>query len=512
MIRSSLIAVFTFIVLNGISQDIKWGALQTANKYAVFKSYLTTSSGFYMIKTIDIKKQKGIYIEKYGNKLLNQQNSVFFSNPIFQNGKTYYERVMLCNNQLHWYVSNFDRTNRKQELYKMIIDTNLNKASEPVKIDSYDLGETKTLPGYTFHSSPDKKFNLIIRKFPVDKYSNEKYYFIMHDSLLNELWKKEIEIPYANNVFEISEKIVDNAGNVHLLATIAPEKQKNELFNRSVASSKYLMISFYATENKLKEFEITLDGKYITSVTAGVNPKGNIAVGGFYSNTNTFTLAGTFYLTMSPTTKKVITLNLKPFEKEFLMEFMSERSANRGEELNDFYFDHFILNEDGSAILVAEEYYRQTFTYFDPYNQLYYDNNTFNFNSIIVVKVNPLGEIEWTKKISKRQVSSTGYNEFFSYALAKSNDQLHLFFNDHSSNTKTNVINDDNIAALTQSKFSVPVIVSLNAEGKGTKGILFKPDKNRLTLIPSVCRQIDEKTYLLYRQRRNNFQFGIINF
>lgn len=519
MMRSTVfLCLLLFFCNAGFSQNtgnkeekMVWGpVLETTNKNAIIKSIVPFESGFFIVKTIDTKKQKGIIVEKYNRNDLNREKENFFPYPDFPNGRTAYEKVFYTMGRLLWYVSCFEPSTRRHVLYRMEIDAGLGAASQPVKVDEYDNGTSRSLAGFTIVQSGDKKYTLCIRKFPFDKYDNEKYYFIMHDSLMNEIWRKEIEIPYANNLLEISDKFIDYHGNVHLLATLAPEKQKGEMFSKTIATSKYLLISYYATENKMKEFEINLDGKYITSVTAGVNPVGNVAIGGFYSNTHSLSLAGTFYLTISPETKNVITLNQKPFEKDFLREFMSEKSVNRGGELSDFYFDHFILNEDGSALLVAEEYFKQTYTYFDPYNQLYYDNNTYNFNSIIVVKVNNKGEIAWTRKISKRQVSSTGYNEFFSYSLAKGEEKLYITFNDNNNNARDSLVDQDQVYALTQTRYATPVLVTFDDNGKARKQQLYVPGREKMLLLPGVSRRIDQKHYLICRARRNDIQFGIL--
>jgi hypothetical protein len=497
-----------FITANLVAQEIQWGPVNEIQRNSKIKSYISFENGFYILKTINTKKQKGIYVEKYSGSGLSMQQHAFFANPVFVNSNITFEKLVVRNNKLYWFLSNFDKLNRRHELYKIEIDSALGKASDPVQIDGYNIANSRSLPGFSIHQSSDKKSLLILRKFPFDKYANEKYNFIMYDSLMNEVWKKEIELPYPNNLFDITEKMIDLNGNIHLLATLAHEKQKGELFNRNVATTKYLLISYFPAENKLKEFEINLDGKYITAVTAGINPKGDIAVGGFYSNSNNFALAGTFFLTVSTQTKKVIALNQKPFDKQFLMEFMSEKAANKGEELTDFYFDHFILNDDGSALLIAEEYFKQTHTYFDPNNQLYYDNNTYNYNSIIVVKVDSNGEISWTRKISKRQISSTGYNEFFSYALAKGNNDLYIFFNDHSANLKRPDVNDESVFGLTQIKFSVPVLITFDENGNTTKKKFYDPGKERLILLPTVCRRLNDDYYMICRQRKNKIQFG----
>ena len=502
------ILFFLFLSLATFAQEqnIQWSEIIPIKKNSVVKTILNNKQAFYVVQSLRGKKLTGIQIDKFTSSSLVLEKSVVLNYPVIGNGKAQHEQMLLKGGKLIWLLTNFDRVSRKHALYQITISADLGTLSEAIKIDEYNIESSKSLPGYTFHSEETGNFNLICRKFPFDKYSKEKFYFYMMDSNFRQIWKKEIELPYANNLLNINQKFIDHKGNVHLLATLAPEKQKNELFNRRIAVDKYLLISFYPLENKVKEFEISLDGKFITSVTAGVNPAGNIAIGGFYSNTNEFTLAGTFYLLISAENKKIITLNQKAFDKDFLMEFMSEKSANNGEELTDFYFDHFILNEDGSAMLIAEEYFKQTYTYFDPYNQLYYDNNTYNFNTIIVVKVNMNGEITQTHKINKRQISNTGYNNYLSYTIAKGDSTLYVMFNDHSGNFKNK--NSDQANALTTIKFAVPALVTIQNNGKNDKSILFEDNKNNLVLLPSLCRQLDNSTYLLCRSKRKYMQFG----
>lgn len=511
MRKFSTILLLLLFAVTGIHAQVTWGEQIRVEKNAVVKTVLKNQNHFFIVRTINTKKQRGISIEKFNSGTLIREKNIFFKNPVVPNASIIYEKVTLNYKSIHWFFSAYNRTTKIHELYRIEIPLELDNQSSPEKLDEYNIEGAKSIPGYTLHESENRLHYLAIRKFPFDKYANEKYLFIMMDSAMQVKWKKEIELPYANNLFDINEKLIDLDGNVHLLATLSPEKEKGDFFSRRIASNKYLMISFYPAENKLKEFDITLDSKFITSVTAGVNPAGNIAIGGFYSNSNQFALAGTFYFLFSPQTKKIISVNQKAFEKEFMMEFMSEKSASKGEELNDFYFDHFLLNKDGSALMVAEEYYRQTYSYYDPYNQLYYNNNTYNFNAIIVVKVNAGGAIEWTRKINKKQISNTGSNEYYSYTLAKGDSSLILLYNDHPANLKEKNLESDRVQSLTNSRFSTPTQVTIAANGTTKKEKFYDSNKDNLTLIPTLCRQLDEKTYLVCRQRKSILQFGIIN-
>jgi hypothetical protein len=300
----------------------------------------------------------------------------------------------------------------------------------------------------------------------------------------------------------------DKLGNVHMLCTIAPEKKKDDAIDRSIAYNKNLLISFYPRENKIKEFEITLEGKYIGSVTADINPKGNISVGGFYSNRNQYSIAGTFYLTLNPITRSIETKNLRALEKEFLMEFTGKKSG-KAQELNDFYFDHFILNEDGSAYFVAEEYYMLTTSYFDTYTQIYQDNYSFHYNDIIVVKVNSAGEIEWSEKIPKRQTSTTGRSDYYSYSLANTPAGLYLFFNDNPSNFNESANKEnDNVYALNRPNAGEAAMVTIDEKGNIKRTRLI-PNQDKMQLIvPGLTYQPDDKAVILYRQQKNDFQFG----
>ena len=100
--------------------------------------------------------------------------------------------------------------------------------------------------------------------------------------------------------------------------------------------------------------------------------------------------------------------------------------------------DQLILRNDGGALLIAEQYFVQEEydrnQFYDPYYSNYYNRNyndidyVYNYNDIIVVNIRPDGEIEWTARIPKRQVTTNDGGYYSSYAMSIVRSKIYFVF------------------------------------------------------------------------------------
>jgi hypothetical protein len=233
----------------------------------------------------------------------------------------------------------------------------------------------------------------------------------------------------------------------------------------------YKIILFETGSDAPREFDIQLDGKTISDMGFRLGKNQDLIVAGFYSNKGRYSdeIAGTFYLKLDAHSQEVVAKGLNEFDKSFLMNFMSARNANRGEELREFKIDQIVDREDGGAYMVAEQRYRQTVS---TYNGRYTTTDYYyNFNDIIVASIDPEGKINWVKTIPKTQVTINDRGPFSGYAMAVSGSTIHFVFNDNAKNLR--IPNPRDYRTFTGPKNAASMLVSFKENGQEKRQTLF---------------------------------------
>ena len=183
----------------------------------------------------------------------------------------------------------------------------------------------------------------------------EEFTFNMYDTTFDKLWEKKIKLPYLDQEFTIVQNKVDRDGNVFLLTAYKSLVSKQSK-PRGLPIKNYTVLIYNKEQNRLKEFNISLKDKWVSGVNMEFNHAGDLMVGGFYNETSENGISGTFYLVVDKTSLGVKKKSLNPFTETFLSGFPMNKKERLESKLEDFYFDHFLIAEDGSAFFTAEQY------------------------------------------------------------------------------------------------------------------------------------------------------------
>jgi hypothetical protein len=449
-----------------------------------------------------------VLIEKYNSQTLALEKSKEFTLPLAKGEKTGFKEVIIYGGKIVFLLSQYIKVEHTSYAYACSTGYDLEILSEPKEIDKVELKSARQSPGFNFILSKDENKLLVQHNFPFEKYNNEKFSYIVYDTAFSVIWQKEIEMPYKDKIFKVNEYILDDSTNIHLLSQISPEPEKGDEKMRGTPNNSYLIISYFHKENKIKELDINLSDKWVSSVTFDIAPTGDLIAGGFYSNTQYFSIAGTFYLRIDDTTRVITAQGMKAFEKDFMREFLPEKKIKKGKELTDFYFDHFVLREDGGALLVAEQYYMITNYYWDPYLYTYNYTYQYYYNDIILVNVAADGTIEWTKKIPKKQISANDGGYYSSYAFGYNGSDACIIFNDHPDNLAMHKQTDPNYKMMAKPWKSQAVEVRVDKLGEITYKALFTASKDNLIMRPKLFFQKDTSSLILMGTKGNNYRFG----
>lgn len=361
--------------------------------------------------------------------------------------------------------------------------------------------------------SADSTLLLIHHENNINRKANESFDLKVLDLNLEIIWQKEIELPYRSDLFEINQYLLDENGHVYMMTGIRTEKAQVRQEERPLSEKRYVLVTYDPDRNKVKEFEVGLDDKWVISTASDLTPEGDLAIGGFYSNDRYFSVAGTFFFRVDGKSKEVAAKGLKAFDDAFLRQFIKENRLEKERELDNFYFDHFVLRDDGGASLVAEQYYvtqrfradittgRQEIQYF------------YHYNDIIVVDVLPDGNIHWAKKIPKEQVTMNDDGRYSSYALTSDEGNLFFVFNDHPDNAQRFRTNPQSAPrSFTSTKNSVVNAVAINHDGQQRRLPLLESKEERTAVKPKVNLSTGSGELLIYAQYRRHFRLGRFNF
>ena len=328
-----------------------------------------------------------------------------------------------------------------------------------------------------------------------------------------------------------------------MLGVIYEDKSR---FRRSGKPTyQYVLLTYRNNGETVEEYKVDLGEKFITDLTYRVARNGDLVFSGFYSDRGTYSVKGTYFFRLNPETKEITNKNLRAFDFKFLTEYLSDNKRDKAKkadrkgdtkkspELYQYALDELILRSDGGAVLIAEQYYvEQRYDYndrYDPYgyggfyrsrfrnnpygfgynnyrDQTYY----YNYNDIIVVNIKPTGEIEWTARIPKQQVTTNDGGYFSSYAMSIIKDKFYFVFNDNPKNYDPND-KSDHLHGY-NGRNSVITLAAVDKNGGVTMDPIFDNRQAGITTRPKICKQIGRNEMLIYGERGRKYRFGSLKF
>jgi len=502
--------ILNVICLGAQTPQLEWGPELVRPRRTEIAGFLgCDKNSFYCVRSMRSFFSVGIgAIEKYSKKTMTLEYVKEFKMPEVNGKELQYEHMFILNGQILVFSSAYFSDQNKKIAYVQKINTNDGSlAGQPKEIDQIVADKKRNSGSFSFIVSNDSTKILIARNDPYEKYANEKFSYKLLDANTNIIWSASLELPYKDKYFSISNYRVDNSGKVYMLASVMKEKEDRE---KKKPSYSYNLISYNNASKSLKEMPISLGDKYISDIRFAITPKGNIAVGGFYSNKNAAGLAGTFFMSVDKEKNQVLSQGTKDFSSEFLTEFMSARHADKHKELYNYSVDYLVSQSNGGLIMVAEQFYVNAVTTCQPKGgctTTYY----YNYNDIIVVSFNPDASVKWMKHIPKTQVSANDGGYHSSYSFVVTNDKLNFIYNDNPKNLKPDA--DPKRTKNGISKKMVTVIVGMNiSDGNFNKTSMFSAKEERIYTIPKIAMQLSKNQSLFYAIKRKKFKFAIITY
>lgn len=522
-----LIAVLTYLVLPVLCQGqskevgIVWGPEEKESKKTTLNDIVGyDKSGIFAYKT----RSKGLYgfnsiiILEHFNQKLELTKSIEIELE-YQKKEMNFEYFIHLNNNLYVFSSFTNQKSKKKYLFYQTIEKNtlsVNKDLKKVAEIDYDGNSKYNSGNFQYELSRDSSKLLVYYNTPFEKGEKEKFGLHVFNNKMEELWNKEITLPYIEELFEVEDYLVDIFGNVHVLGTLFNEKRKEKV--KGEPNFQYQIISYSENGQKKNMYPVKIEGRFLTDMQIEINDNQELICGGFYSDEGTYSIKGSYFLKIDTDSKNILTKNFKEFDFEFITEGMTEREEKKAKkkeeqgksvELYEYDLDDIILKDDGGAVLIGEQYFIRTVTH------SHYDGNGgwytstsyhYNYNDIIVINISSDGKIIWNEKIAKKQVTSNDGGFYSSYALNVTEDKLHFVFNDNPKNLSED-LEEGKLYNFNRSRESVVALVTVDSEGNQKRKALFSSKESETLTRPKVCKQISEKNMILFGQEKKYHRF-----
>lgn len=339
----------------------------------------------------------------------------------------------------------------KDKMFSLFSNTDLNNKINTLEIDeinkstllpegnektlaeiSFEEGNKRNTGGFSYTQSQDSSKVLVYYYLPYVKGQPQKFGMHVYNDEFEEIWNKEIELPYDDELFDIVSYRVGNDGNVYVLGKVYEEKHRDK--KRGEVNYKYHVFYYTKNENDTYDMPIESKSKFFNEISMSLNNNNQVICVGLYTTSLGGVSEGTFYMRIDSKTHKVVADTQKEFSE--LMDDNnndSERKRKRKQDrvYRNYDFRQIIQKEDGGIIVVAEQYYVVVVTSTSTSSTGTSTKTTYyyHYDNILVLNIDKNGKFIWQKIIPKNQVSANDGGYYSSYTLAVKEDKLYFLYN-----------------------------------------------------------------------------------
>jgi hypothetical protein len=502
---------------NAQNLGVKWGESYKNRK----NSYITKiigedEDGYYAFRYSGgyvFSYVPHIWLDKYSNFSLAQQFSKEMEIPTRSGEEVMIEDMLQIKGRFILLTSFFNRDASKKSVFAYGVDSTGKVQTKNSREVDYIPSETRRDNRREFVAlSSDSAALFFYHTEYNDKNGNERLVCRLVDGqTLSERYFKSIDIPYKKEQVNIINGISDADGNFFVLLRIGTI-EKNAFF-KDKSQYSYLLISIAADE-KVKEYDLNLGTRTISEIVLKRAPDGNILLAGFYSNNakSADDMAGTFYIRIDGKTGNIGSKGVKDFDKDFLALFMSDKKIDKGRELYKYKLNDVIIRPDQGVILIAEQTYEDVICFFDNRTGLQTCNTHYHYNDIIVISINPDGNVAWTRKIPKQQETINDDGLFSSYLLYQRNQTLYMLFNDDIRNFTQQALPFGTFDAepfnMTAPHKAQVAVVTIDSTGYVAKKPFFNSKDSHIIIRPSLSYKASSDVTIIYGEYGNRFRMG----
>ncbi|MBK8497562.1 MAG: hypothetical protein IPL52_01785 [Flavobacteriales bacterium] len=470
-----------------------------------------------------MSKKKDVLIQRVDGSLRTQYSKVL--DLEMEKKDLELEDLMVIGDRILAFTSLYDKKADKRTMYLRTFGAdNMMPEGGWQRVAEFD-SEKERQGGFGVELSPNRKHVLVHVQLPYEKEMPEKFQLHVFSADMAPEWDREITLPYDDKLFSFEEFRVDCKGDVVMIGVKYLEKREAKANKRAGKAAYDYHLITYSADGSEQDHAININDKFLQDLTLSLDSSsmGDILCGGFYGEKGTNKVRGCFFLSLDPKTKAVKHQSYKEFSDDFITQYMTakqeekarKKAEKKDEELELYEYDlsDIVRRDDGGAVLVGEQYYMYTTQncYTSQGRTTCYTVYHYLYNSIIVINIDPDGNIAWASQIPKFQHTTNDGGYFSSYAMEVKGDKLYFIYNDNGENLFLNA-GDKFKPTDFQGKSSIVTMATVSIDGHVKREAFFDPEKRDLILRPKSARQLDDDRMFIYSTRKKDYRFGMVTF
>lgn len=500
--------------------DVKWGADMTIKDNGQFD---------YVIDDVDnstfmlMRRKKDVLVQRMDGLKVAWQKPVDLE--LDKKDLTIHTTI-LTKTDILVFCNYYDKKDDENRLYLSSYDqASFKPLKHFEKVASIPAFKSSNTEAFIISSSPDRSKVLVQVLPPLDKEGVERSSMNVYDADMQLQWSQEFSLPFTDVEYRVESQRVDNDGSVLVLGVkYADKKEKKVLKRQNKSTYEYHLLVYTGDSPTPQDHAIAVQDKFLQDMTLSMADKGDIICAGLFGNKGSFSVRGAFFLRLDRATKAISHESFKEFSDDFITSYMTEKEAKKVKkkaekkdeelELPEFVLHDIIHRDDGGAVLIAEQYFMRvvTTTSSTP-NGGTVTTTTYHYfyNDVVVVNIDPEGNIEWAAKVPKRQHSVNDGGTYSGCAVEVKGSRIYLVFNDTGENLF--VKPGDKIKQFElKGKDALVILATIGEDGNVFREALFTPDRRDVILRPQDCVQLKDDAMFIYASRKKDYRFGLIEF
>lgn len=352
--------------------------------------------------------------------------------------------------------------------------------TEVKSVEKFEIKNISNPGSFKVNISPSGKTILVMTEHPVDKTKNEGAKFNVYDEKLNKISELSLSFSVTSKPNPVNKPFVTDRGDVFL---IKKDREKTDY--------KFFLYAYNAEMKGWNQKQITIPGKKIADIDAGINSSQEFVVAGFYNTLDVSSYEGYFYYCMDASLKYVSKAT-NPFTSEFMSEFIGKKAAlKEGAVISGYYFENLITAPDNNCYIIAE---------IEEQNE-----QNFKYGDILYLQLSKDGNIRNAGKVKNNQESNADGGEWSSFNYAAVKDTLHLFHNEVNASASKSKFGEEVLYGTYHSRLTKGNTSTTVPE----KEMIFAND-DKLAFHPAFVYQTGDNyiIYLLLTKDNTNFVVG----
>lgn len=446
--KKNVLVILSFLMFFGaqaqksLSKDFSYTVSDPYQVYDSAKKFYFTKNGemltvkpwkkYLVIQKFDVATLKQTSIKEYNNLpknyvvegMIEVKDKYYFFYSSWTGKKTKHE-------QLFYYEIDFEKGEFIGKPVK-IIDIDGKLAGSPMA--TYASGGMQMGFGFGFSMGVVDKFDFLVskdqskiliqyRKKPKVKKDTKSWDIIgvgVYDVSLTKIWSREYKMPYTERRMNALDYAVDSDGNGYILTKVFHDDSNKDKKKKKDTEANYHIELFrlLKTSESIEKTKITLGKKFINGISLFESPDNYMICAGYYNKGLHKKLNNSDGLFTFKITRDGELIDEKEYQipVDVLNQYVSKRTKKKNlkkDKKGKAEFEHLKLKElviqnDGGLVFIGEQTY--VVRHRTSKGRTYY---TFHNNDILITKINSSGEMDWMKKIPKRQSGLPGMGQVY---------------------------------------------------------------------------------------------------